>query len=73
MKQAIKKLWERFVIHKYVSAGLQWGNATSFGYNENRKRLEYWENKYKELGYVPVSYTIWVSCSQYLLHLGVKE
>jgi len=73
MKNAFKNLWEKYVIKRYISAALQWGNNTSFGYNENWKRMEYWETKYKELGYVPVSYDVWVSCSQYLSKLRIKN
>jgi hypothetical protein len=25
-----KKLWEKIVINQYISAGLQWGDATSY-------------------------------------------
>lgn len=59
MKQLIKNLWEKFVIHNYVSAGLQWGDATSYlpilgeayGYDKMEKRLYDWEIKYRRLGY----------------------
>ena len=31
VKDLIKKLWEKIIINQYVSAGLQWGDATSYG------------------------------------------
>jgi hypothetical protein len=69
----IKNIWEKIVINRYTSAALNWGDASSFGYNDNRKRMEYWETKYKELGYVPVSYDVWVSCSQYKSQLRIRK
>jgi len=73
IKKIIKNLWEKLVIHKYVYYGIQWGNYGSFGYNGNWKKFEYWQTKYKELGYIPVSTHIWVSCSQYLSKLRIKN
>ena len=68
-----KKLWEKIVINQYISAGLQWGDATSYlsiigeavGYDKMEKRLYFWERKYQELGYMCVDLDIWVSAGGY--------
>ena len=72
VKDLIKKLWEKIVINQYVSAGLQWGDATSYGfmgeavgYKSMEKRLKFWEKYYKKFGYEPVDCHIWVSAGGY--------
>jgi hypothetical protein len=72
MKQTIKNLWEKIVINRYVSAGLRWGDATSYafigeavGYKFMEKLLYFWEKYYKKLGYKPVNCHIWVDAGGY--------
>jgi len=74
VKDLIKKLWEKIVINQYVSAGLQWGDATSYGfmgeavgYKSMEKRLKFWEKHYKNFGYEPVNRHIWIGAGGYSL------
>lgn len=84
IKQTLKNLWEKFVIHKYASVGLHWGDLESYcfmgepyGYNSVCKSLDYWESKYEKLGYVPVDRDIWVSAGgyggEYQSHLKLRK
>jgi hypothetical protein len=68
----IKTIWEKIVISQYVSAGLHWGDATSYGflgetvnYDSLTKRLQYWEARYVNLGYIPVRPQRWVESGGY--------
>jgi len=69
----IKKLWKKFVINRYISAGLSWGDAESYrpmlgkclGYESLVKRLNYWEAKYKKLGYRPIPMAAWILAGGY--------
>jgi hypothetical protein len=67
-----KTIWEKIVINRYVSAGLHWGDATSYGflgetvnYNSLTQNLKYWEDKYVKLGYIPVRPQRWVESGGY--------
>jgi hypothetical protein len=69
----LKNLWEKLVINRYVSIGLRWGDATSYlpimgkadGYDRMEESLIFWERKYANLGYIPLSWEIWVSAGGY--------
>lgn len=72
IKQILKNLWERFVIYKYVSIGLHWGDLDSYlfmgepyGYDSACKSLDFWESKYEKLGYVPIDREVWVGAGGY--------
>jgi|688.fasta_scaffold433439_2 hypothetical protein len=67
-----KSLWEDFIISRYVSVGLQWGDAESYsfmgecvGYNSLCKSLERLETQYAKLGYKVVDRETWVLAGGY--------
>jgi hypothetical protein len=84
-RQMFDNQWEWFVIKNYVSAGLRWGNATSYlpimgepyGYDKMEKRLYDWEIKYRRLGYKIVDLDVWIDAGgygrDYECYLRVKE
>lgn len=71
-KQLFRNIWEKIVIHKYVSTGLAWGDAESYwfmgepvGYESLCNRMNFWESKYKKLGYIPIERERWVEAGGY--------
>lgn len=70
--KSIKRLWEKIVIHKYVSTGLHWGDATSYdfmgeplGYKSLCKKMDVWELEYEKLDYIPLDRERWVEAGGY--------
>jgi hypothetical protein len=67
-----KKLWEDFIISRYVSVGLQWGDAESYsfmgecvGYKSLCRALERLETQYQNMGYKVVDRETWVLAGGY--------
>lgn len=70
--QFFEKIWEKVVVHRYVSIGLHWGDLTSYGflgepygYGSICEKLEFWESKYRELGYTVIDRDVWVGAGGY--------
>ncbi len=62
----IKKLWQKFVVWRYIEAGLNWGDCSSYShlgateeYDRMYNKLLFWEKRYKKLGYKPLDYSDW--------------
>lgn len=66
-------LYERYIIWRYVRAGLMWGEADGYvliagecvGYESRERKFHYWEEKYKKLGYMPLSEWQWEESGGY--------
>jgi len=59
-----KKLWEKYVIYKYFSIGVE-GFSPRFWPGSNgsywvSRDFTYWKKHYKKLGYKPVDYKTWI-------------
>jgi hypothetical protein len=72
LKQTAKNLWEKFVIHRYVSSGLYWGDLESYTfmgepyrYGSACNSLDFWEAQYEKLGYLPINREEWVAAGGY--------
>jgi hypothetical protein len=72
MINLLKRLWEDFIVSRYVSIGLQWGDAESYsfmgecvGYKSLCKALEKLETQYANLGYKVVDRKTWVLAGGY--------
>ncbi len=72
MISLFRNLWENFIISRYVSVGLQWGDAESYsfmgecvGYSSLCKALERLETQYAKLGYKVVGRETWVRAGGY--------
>lgn len=66
----MNKLWERIVIWRYVSAGLNYGDYLSYmtgliPENHYGRILARWERRYVVLGYVPLSPDDWLMAGGY--------
>jgi hypothetical protein len=64
----MRRLIERFIVWRYIAAGVTWGDATSYlhsmgtcvGYDKLTKRLQKWERLYNALGYAPITSDDWI-------------
>jgi hypothetical protein len=74
--QRLREWWaqrrEERIIRRYVSVGMDWGDAASYSYLGTPvgwpaycDGLEYWEARYAALGYRPVPREEWVPIGGY--------
>lgn len=66
-----KKLWERYVVWRYVEVGLSHGDYLSYSYMFNQenegleRRYNKWKKRYYELGYQPLLIQDWIYAGGY--------
>ena len=69
----LARLVREFVVRRYVSAGLAWGDAESYsgclgecvGYAGMLRKLNRWEARYSQIGFKPVDKRVWVEAGGY--------
>lgn len=62
-----KKLWERYVVWRYVEAGLAMGDYHGYLFcpDSVERKYEKWKERYKALGYEPLLFQDWVEAGGY--------